>query len=60
MNECVFFEAQPNSLDLCELIKTKTTLWLKASIKDFPYSVDDIAYNWRQIRGCLLLVAAYS
>ncbi|KAL7202514.1 hypothetical protein ACSBR1_034063 [Camellia fascicularis] len=50
-NECVFCNAQPNSSDLPELIKFKSALWLKVSIKNFPYTVDDLVFKWRQIRG---------
>ncbi|CAL5404505.1 unnamed protein product [Camellia sinensis] len=51
-NECVFAEAQPSLSGLSENIKIRAVLWLKASIKDLPYSVDDLTFNWRQIRGC--------
>ncbi|KAL7239755.1 hypothetical protein ACSBR2_005600 [Camellia fascicularis] len=44
-NECVFSMSQPNSLGLCELIKTRTVLWLKASTKDFPFLVDDYMFK---------------
>ncbi|KAL7161870.1 hypothetical protein ACSBR2_042363 [Camellia fascicularis] len=41
-NECVFTNAHPNSMDLWELIKVRLAYWLKASIKDFPFSVSDM------------------
>ncbi|XP_028077316.1 uncharacterized protein LOC114279296 [Camellia sinensis] len=44
-NECVFSNAQPTSSGLLELIKFRSVVWLKASIKDFPYSVDDLVFN---------------
>ncbi|XP_028052094.1 uncharacterized protein LOC114256638 [Camellia sinensis] len=50
-NECIFEEAQPNISDLSETIKVRAALWLKASIKDLPFSVDDLTFNWRQIRA---------
>ncbi|KAL7247394.1 hypothetical protein ACSBR2_002330 [Camellia fascicularis] len=48
-NECMFSNAQPNSSGLLKLIKFRAAVWLKASIKDFPFSVDDLVFNWRQI-----------
>ncbi|CAL5410995.1 unnamed protein product [Camellia sinensis] len=50
-NECIFEEAQPNTSNLSETIKVRAALWLKASIKDLPFSVDDLTFNWRQIRA---------
>ena len=49
-NECVFSLSQPNSFGLYDLIKTRTVLWLKATSKDFPLSVDDYLFKWNQIR----------
>ncbi|XP_028099375.1 uncharacterized protein LOC114298914 [Camellia sinensis] len=46
-NKCVFVEAQPNFSGLSENIQNRAALWLKASIKDLPYSVDDLTFNWR-------------
>ncbi|XP_028126429.1 uncharacterized protein LOC114323149 [Camellia sinensis] len=51
-NECVFFETQSNFFGLCELIKIRAAFWLKASIKNFPFSIDDLAFKWNQIRLC--------
>ena len=51
-NECVFAEAQTSLSGLSDNFKFRVALWLKASIKDLPYSVDDLTFNWRQIRGC--------
>lgn len=50
-NECIFEEAQPNFSDMSESIKIRAALWLKATIKDLPFSVDDLTFNWRQIRA---------
>ncbi|XP_028074889.1 uncharacterized protein LOC114277207 [Camellia sinensis] len=50
-NDCVFSNAHPNSVDLWELIKIRLAHWLKASIKDFPFSVSDLVCNWRNIRS---------
>ncbi|CAL5367336.1 unnamed protein product [Camellia sinensis] len=51
-NECVFRDAHPNSAELWELIKIRLALWLKASVKNFPFSVEDVALNWRLTRLC--------
>ncbi|XP_028115739.1 uncharacterized protein LOC114313566 [Camellia sinensis] len=62
-NECVFSNAQPISSGLLELIKFRSAVWLKASIKDFPYTVDDLVFNWRQIKGgayCFFFFGVFS
>ncbi|CAL5381243.1 unnamed protein product [Camellia sinensis] len=46
-NDCVFSKAQPNFPGLLDLIKFRSALWLKASVKDFPFSVDDIVFKWK-------------
>ncbi|XP_028118691.1 CO(2)-response secreted protease-like [Camellia sinensis] len=33
-------------------IKIEAAFWLKASIKNFPFSIDDLAFKWNQIRLC--------
>ncbi|CAL5339613.1 unnamed protein product [Camellia sinensis] len=48
-NECAFSEIQPNLLGLCELIKIRAAFWLKASIKNFSFSIDDLVFKWNQI-----------
>lgn len=50
-NECIFEEAQPNISYFSESIKIRAALWLKATIKDLPFSVDDLTFNWRQIKA---------
>ncbi|CAL5348977.1 unnamed protein product [Camellia sinensis] len=50
-NECVFSNAHPNPVELWDLIKVRLAYWLKASIKDFPFSVSDFVCNWRNIRS---------
>ncbi|XP_028104744.1 uncharacterized protein LOC114303793 [Camellia sinensis] len=50
-NKCIFEKAQPKFSNMSESIKIRAVLWLKATIKDLPFSIDDLTFNWRQIRA---------
>ncbi|KAL7171101.1 hypothetical protein ACSBR2_035873 [Camellia fascicularis] len=47
-NECVFSGSHPNLEDLCELVKIRVAMWLKASPLQVEYSIYDLSAmtNW--------------
>lgn len=53
MNDCLFNELQPICDDLCELIKFRVAIWMKAHSLGQGYGVDDFVYNIQQVRICL-------
>lgn len=52
-NECLFNGIQPRSGELKESIIIKLAIWMKASFKDYQYSITDFLLNFAQIRHCL-------
>lgn len=52
-NECLFNGIQPRSGELKESIIIKLAIWMKASFKDYQYSITDFLLNLAQIRHCL-------
>ncbi|CAL5439042.1 unnamed protein product [Camellia sinensis] len=52
-NECLLDGVQPKLGELQESIIIKLAIWLKASFKDFHYSINDVMFNISQIRKCI-------
>ncbi|CAL5387765.1 unnamed protein product [Camellia sinensis] len=51
-NEVLFSELQPDLCGLCEIIKTRTAMWVRAANVKLPFSVNDFLYNLQQIKFC--------
>lgn len=52
-NERLFNGSKPNQEVLCDLIKVRITLWVKASSPILVLSVRDIVSNLQQVLFCL-------
>ncbi|XP_028113473.1 uncharacterized protein LOC114311529 [Camellia sinensis] len=51
-NEVLFSKLQPDLCGLCEIIKTRSAMWVRAADVKLPFSVNDILYNLQQIKYC--------
>ncbi|XP_028112804.1 uncharacterized protein LOC114310906 [Camellia sinensis] len=52
-NECVFHGIQPNWDELCDIVKVRVAMWLKASPMDVVFSVTDMVFNLQQVQYCI-------
>lgn len=52
-NNCIFNGSQPNLEDLCEIVKMRVAMWLKASPIQVEYSINDLAFNLPQVKHCI-------
>lgn len=52
-NKCVFHGIQPNWDDLCDIVKVRVAMWLKASPTDVTFSVSDLVFNLQQVQYCI-------
>ena len=52
-NECVFNEIQLDFEALCEIVKVRAALWIKASPLHVAASITDLVYNLQQVKFCL-------
>ncbi|KAI8029842.1 Cytochrome P450 724B1 [Camellia lanceoleosa] len=51
-NEVLFSDLQPELYGLCDLIKTRTAMWVRAADAKLPFSVNDFLFNLQQIKFC--------
>lgn len=52
-NDCIFNGKHHVLEEVCELIKIRVALWIKANASELQYSVHDVVENLQQIRQCL-------
>lgn len=48
----LFPELQPDLFGLCDIIKTRTAMWVRAADVKLPFSVNDFLDNLQQIKFC--------
>lgn len=49
-NEVLFSNLQPDLYGLCDIIKTRVAMWVRASESRLPFSVNDFLFNLQQIK----------
>ncbi|GMP86349.1 hypothetical protein CsSME_00039152 [Camellia sinensis var. sinensis] len=54
-NDCIFNGSQPNLEDLCEIVKVRVAMWLKASPTQVEFSINDLVLNLPQVNVCGVL-----
>ncbi|XP_028102995.1 uncharacterized protein LOC114302203 [Camellia sinensis] len=52
-NDCIFNGSQPNLEDLCEIVKVRVAMWLKASPTQVELSINDLVFNLPQVKFCI-------
>ncbi|CAL5330043.1 unnamed protein product [Camellia sinensis] len=52
-NDCVFSDIQPNWEELCDIVKVRVAMWIKASPMDAVFSVNDLVFNLQQVQYCI-------
>ena len=52
-NESVFQGIQPNSDELCDIVKVRVAKWIKSSEMDVVFSATDLVYNMQQMQYCI-------
>ncbi|XP_028113211.1 uncharacterized protein LOC114311295 [Camellia sinensis] len=59
-NDCIFNGSQPNLEDLCEIVKVRVAMWLKASPTQVEFSINDLVFNLSQFRVGQVVMAVQS